>query len=186
MRRIPPALPALVLPVLLLAHAVRAETKFGYVDMRKVVQAVDEGKQARANLERTTEERRRAIDAKSTLFQKMKADYEKQESQLAEDVKRKKQEEMQKAYLDLQKSASDAQEEMQRKEQEVLAAMQAKILQASQDVADKEGIAFVLTRDGVVVAPSAADLTNAVVRRYNERFPAGAGAFPDEKNKAKK
>jgi outer membrane protein len=171
-----PALPALILPVLLCAGGVRAaEVKLGFVDMRRVVQEVAEGKQAIKDLESDTEERRKAIDTKSGALQKMKADFDKQESVLADDVKKKKQEELQRSYLELQKMAADAQEEMARKQQEVLGSMQAKVVQAAQDVAARDGIDYVITKDAFLVAPSAADLTNEVVRRYNERFKVGGG-----------
>jgi hypothetical protein len=47
-------------------------------------------------------------------------------------------------------------------------------------VSDKENFTFVLDKAALLYAPAASDVTNEVVRRYNERFGVGG-----EKPKAK-
>jgi len=41
------------------------------------------------------------------------------------------------------------------------------------EIAERESIAFVMDKASLLFAPQAADITNEVVRRYNDRFGAG-------------
>jgi outer membrane protein len=44
------------------------------------------------------------------------------------------------------------------------------------EVSDKENFTFVLDKAALLYAPAASDITNEVVRRYNERFGGGGQA----------
>jgi outer membrane protein len=183
---------SLILPVTLLsAKAVRAETiKIGYVDVQRAVQEVDEGKAARDKLKGKLEASRGKIESKKVTLQKMQSDYEKQAAVLSEDAKRKKQEELQTALMEAQQSAGKMQEELQGEEQELMGVISKRMLQVISDVSEKEGLAFVLDKGVLLYAPGSADITNEVVRAYNNRFSAAksdaSGAAPVKKADAKK
>ncbi len=51
-----------------------------------------------------------------------------------------------------------------------------RLLQVVAEVSDKENFSFVLDKAALLYAPAASDVTNEVVRRYNERFGTGGGA----------
>jgi hypothetical protein len=68
------------------------------------------------------------------------------------------------------------QEELTSKEQEAMSGISKRLLQVVAEVSDKENFNFVLDKAALLYAPAASDVTNEVVRRYNERFggtPAG-------------
>jgi len=44
------------------------------------------------------------------------------------------------------------------------------------EVSDRESFTFVLDKAALLYAPAASDVTNEVVRRYNERFGGGQAA----------
>ena len=67
-----------------------------------------------------------------------------------------------------------------------------RLLQVVAEVSDRENFTFVLDKAALLYAPAASDITNEVVRRYNERFgasqpkakvapPAGKAAPPPPK-----
>ena len=183
MRRI---LVSLLLPAsLLAAKAVRAEAiKIGYVDVQRAVQEVEEGEQARNRLKSELDDRRKQLDVKKASLQKMQADYEKQATVLSEDAKRKAQEALQKALMEAQQSANEMQEELQGKEQEAMGSISRRMLQVVSEVSEREGLAFVLDKAVRLYAPGSADITNEVVRRYNDKF--AAAAAPAKTDKADK
>ena len=170
---------------LLTARAVQAQSKIGYVDVQRAVQEVEEGKAARARLKGELDKKRADLDQKRATLEKMKTDYDKQAPVLSEDAKKKKQEELQKAFMDAQNQANEMQEELTGKEQEAMQSISKRLLQVVAEVSDRESFTFVLDKAALLYAPAASDVTNEVVRRYNERFGGGAGApsgkAPDKK-----
>jgi len=167
----------LVFALALTARASSAQgataTKIGYVDVQRAVQEVEEGKQARARLKSELDTKRANLDQKRANLEKMKADYDKQAPVLSEDAKRKKQEDLQKAFIEAQNEAGQMQEELSGKEQEAMQSISKRLLQVVAEVSDRENFTFVLDKAALLYAPAASDVTNEVVRRYNERFGKG-------------
>src|SRR5205085_11241464 len=89
---------------------------------------------------------------------------------------RKKQEDLQKAFMEAQNEASQMQEELSGKEQEAMQNISKRLLAVVAEISDKENFSFVLDKAALLYAPAASDVTNEVVRRYNERFGNGGGA----------
>src|SRR5713226_4669917 len=169
----------IALSLLLAARAAHAEgMQIGYVDVQRAVQEVEEGKQARTRLKSELDQKRANLDQKRATLEKMKADYDKQAPVLSDDAKRKKQEDLQKAFAEAQTQAGEMQEELSGKEQEAMQTISKRLLQVVAEVSDRESFTFVLDKAALLYAPAASDITNEVVRRYNERFGATAGKTP--------
>src|SRR5437763_3416839 len=161
----------LALAVALMARPSLAQAaKIGYVDVQRAVQEVEEGKTARARLKSELDAKRANLDQKRANLEKMKADYDKQAAVLSEDAKRKRQEELQKAFIEAQNEAGQMQEELSGKEQEAMQTISKRLLSVVAEISDKESFSFVLDKAALLYAPAASDVTNEVVRRYNERF----------------
>jgi outer membrane protein len=167
----------LALAVVVAARGAFAEgMKIGYVDVQRAVQEVEEGKAARNRLQNELKQKRADLDKKRADLEKMKADYEKQAPVLSDDAKRQKQEQLQKAFVEAQTAAGQMQEELSGKEQEAMQSISKRLLQVVAEVSDKESFTFVLDKAALLYAPAASDVTNEVVRRYNERFGGGGQA----------
>ena len=154
------------------AFAARAQ-KIGYVDVQRAIQETEEGKAARNRLKGEFEQRRAQIDKKSQDLEKMQQEYDKQQSVLSDDAKKKKQEEFQKLLVDTRKSASELQEDLAGKEQQAMQSILQKLNSVVAEIAERESLAYVMDKASLLYAPAAADITNEVVRRYNDRFGAG-------------
>ncbi|HWT84950.1 MAG TPA: OmpH family outer membrane protein [Myxococcales bacterium] len=147
--------------------------KIGYVDVQRAVQEVEEGKAARSRLQAELQQKRSDLDKKRADLEKMKTDYDKQAPVLSDDAKRQRQEQLQKAFVEAQSAAGQMQEELSGKEQEAMQSISKRLLQVVAEVSDRENFTFVLDKAALLYAPAASDVTNEVVRRYNERFGAG-------------
>jgi len=150
--------------------------KIGYVDVQRAVQEVEEGKAARSRLQSELQQKRADLEKKRADLEKMRADYDKQAPVLSDDAKRQRQEQLQKAFVDAQTSASQMQEELSGKEAEAMQSISKRLLQVVAEVSDRESFTFVLDKAALLYAPAASDVTNEVVRRYNERFGGGQAA----------
>lgn len=176
----------LALSVLFAVRAAHAENlKIGYVDVQRAIQEVEEGKSARNRLKAELDQKRADLDKKRANLEKMKADYDKQAPVLAEDAKRKRQEELQKAFIEAQNEAGQMQEELSGKEQAAMQSISKRLLTVVAEISDKDNFSFVLDKAALLYAPAASDVTNEVVRRYNERYGTGtAGAAGKAPQKA--
>src|ERR1700694_20940 len=103
----------------------------------------------------------------------MRTDYDKQAPVLSDEAKRQRQEQLQKAFVEAQNAAGQMQEELSGKEQEAMQTISKRLLQVVAEVSDRENFTFVLDKAALLYAPAASDITNEVVRRYNERFGGG-------------
>jgi outer membrane protein len=169
MRRLLLALPLLVIVLSARANA-QSATKIAFVDVQRAIQEVEEGKAARTRLQAELQTKRADIEQKRANLEKMKADYEKQLPVLSDDAKRKKTDELQKAFVEAQQGAQQMQEELQSKEQEAMQGISKRMVQIVNEVVDREGFTYVLDKAALLYAPPASDITNEVVRRYNDRF----------------
>src|SRR5882757_8817230 len=167
----------LVFAVLVAARSAYAQAmKIGYVDVQRAVQEVEEGKAARSRLQAELQQKRSDLDKKRADLEKMKTDYDKQAPVLSDEAKRQRQEQLQKAFVEAQTAAGQMQEELSGKEQEAMQTISKRLLQVVAELSDRENFTFVLDKTALLYAPAASDITNEVVRRYNERFGTGQAA----------
>ena len=171
---------AFLLATIAFAAAARAQPlKLAYVDVQRAIQETEEGKAARSRLKSEFDQRRAQIDKKSADLEKMQQEYEKQAPVLSDEAKRKKQEDFQKALVEARKSAGDLQEDMNRQEQQAMGSILQRLQQVVAEIAERESLSFVMDKGTLLYAPLPADITNEVVRRYNDKF--GAGEKPGGK-----
>ena len=175
----------LVLSASFASMAARADTKIGYVETQRAVSETEEGKQIIAKLRGEAEDAKKQIEVKQSGLQKMQTDFEKQSSVLSDEAKKKKQEEMQKAYNEYRQSASELQDQIDKKQQQAMNSISQKMLQVIAEVAERDGMAYVADRQALLFAPPSSDVTNEVIRRYNDKYPAGGGAAAEGTKTAK-
>ncbi len=148
------------------AHA--AETKIGFVDMNKALQDTVAGKKAKAELEKEFKAKKDELTKKQTDLKKMGEDFEKKRAVLSDDVRQKKQAELQQEMMKWQESAGQAQMAMQAKEQEALKPILDKLQKAIEKVAKDQGFQMVLEKSqSVVWAQADHDLTGQVVKTFD-------------------
>jgi outer membrane protein len=169
---------SLVALILALAPAARADTRVGVVDFQRAGTECDEGKAAMAALQKQKDEKLKPFKAKQTEFETMRADYEKQASVLSDVVKQQKQADLQKRGEELQQMLMQLQQELGAQEEEMTRGVSDRLNSVVREIADREGIQVVVNKAAVVYAAESLDLTNEVIRKYNTRFPAKAGAAP--------
>jgi outer membrane protein len=180
----------LALPLLFAVSARAQGVKIAFVDLQRAYQEVEEGKAVRTRLQQELAQKRTDLDRKRADLEKMKADYDKQAPVLSDDAKRKKQEELQKAFMDAQNGAQQMQQELTNKEQEAMLGINKRMAQIVNEIVDRENFNYVIDKAALLYAPPSADITNEVVRRYNERFGTASGrsdkkaAAPPPKNAA--
>jgi outer membrane protein len=162
---------ATALAALLLAAPAAAELKIGFVDFRRALNEVEEGKAARASLKRDFDEKQKILAKEEADVKALQTEFEKQVAVLSDDAKRDKAMEIDRRMRDAQSKLMAFQKEISEREQEVTRTIGDKMESITREIAEAEGFTLVFERNnsGLIVGPASLDLTNQLVRRYNEQ-----------------
>lgn len=172
----------------LLAAQPALAQKFGYVDLQRALNEVEEGRVAKAQLKRDFDEKQKQLDAKQDELKRLKADFDKQASLMNEQVKKDKNAELERKFMDLQQTFVALQKDLSEREREATAGIFRKMEAIVREIAEADGFTFVFERNdsGLLYAPASLDLTNELIRKYNAKNPGGgvkpaAASKPAEK-----
>jgi outer membrane protein len=146
-----------------------AETKMGYVDYQRVMLEVDDGKAAKARLQKWLEARQKEIDAEQESLRREKETLDKQASAMSEETRVQKATDLQKKVYDLAQKWEKSRGEAAERERKEMEPIIARIDDVIKNIADREGLGMVFEKrdSGLVFALSQYDLTNEVIRSYN-------------------
>ncbi|MBL8919791.1 MAG: OmpH family outer membrane protein [Myxococcaceae bacterium] len=161
----------------LLATAAHADLKVGYVDLQRALIEVSEGQVAKARLKTEMDKKKAELDAEQAKLTDDKAVLDKQGAMMSEEVRTQKFTEWQKRLYDVMQKAQKVQMDLQEKERTELKKIFERMDPIIAAIAQREGLTMVFekTDSGLVYAPPSLDLTNELVRTYNEKHPAKSG-----------
>jgi outer membrane protein len=171
--------PALLAAALLVSGVAHAELKLGYVDLQRALGEVQEGQSAKARLKAEVDKRTSEVGAEEAKLRDDKAILDKQGAMMSEEVRNQKFTELQKRLIEFTQRAEKLQMELAERERTELKKIFEKMDPIIASIAQREGLTMVFekTDSGLVYAPSNLDLTNELVRTYNEKYPS-KGAQP--------
>lgn len=162
----------IVIILSLLAFSLSASAqKFGVIDLQKAVLATTAGKKAKKQIETEVAKRKKQLEKKRASLQQMNKDLEKKALVLSDDVKAKKQAEIQREAVKLQEMFMKSQQDLQAKER----ALQKPILETLQkvirDIAKKDGydMIFEKAEQRILFAKESVDLTQKVVKEFEKK-----------------
>lgn len=163
----------IILGLMLMAFAgsaSAAETKIGYVDVQKAIQATSAGKKAKENLDGEFAKRKKDLDKKKADIEKMNQDLEKKKAVLSEEVMGKKQMEIQEEMMKFQKVVAENQMELQKKEKELIEPIIDKMRKTIEKVAAEKGYSLILDKQAPAILYHAkdADVTDAVIAAFEK------------------
>jgi len=156
----------------LAAQAVAAsDTKIGYVDMQKAIQGTDAGKKAKKDLEKEFNDKKTELQTKEKDLKKMTEDFEKKSSVLSDEVKQKKQAEIQEEMLKYRDYVGKSQLAIQERERNLTAPILEKLRAIIGDIGQKESYTVILEKaeNSVLWAPKNIDLTDRVVAEFDKK-----------------
>jgi outer membrane protein len=134
---------------------------------------VQEGASAKARLKGEVDKRKGEFEAEQNKLRDDKAVLDKQGAMMSEEVRNQKFTELQKRLFDLTQKAERLQAELADKERVELKKIFEKMDPIIATIAQREALTMVFekTDSGLVYAPASLDLTNELVRTYNDKYP---------------
>lgn len=171
-------------PALALAQA---NVKLAYVDIQRVLLEVEDGKAAKARLQKWLEGRQKEIDREQEALRKEQELLQKQASAMSEETRATKAGELQRKVAELAQKYQKSQGEAVNRERQEMEPIVGKIDQIIAQIAQRDGLTMVFERrdSGLVYALSQLDITNDVIRTYNTAPKAKAPAAPAAKDAKK-
>ncbi|UCG78519.1 MAG: OmpH family outer membrane protein [Nitrospirota bacterium] len=147
------------------------DLKIGYVDMRAALNESEQGKKAKAELEKMIQEKQKGLDAERKKLDETQADLEKKMSLLSDKAKEEKQKEFQEMVQGYQKKLADAQKEINEKEASFTKKILDDIKGIVDDIAKKEGYSLIFekTEISVIFSKDGLDITKRVIETYNSK-----------------
>jgi outer membrane protein len=149
--------------------------RIAYIDVQRVLARSAAGVAAREQLEREKAAMQKDMDTKRKELENLREEIEKKGALLTAEARREKQDQFERKRRDAARLADDYQKELEKKESALLQ----KVLQDISGVIDKFGkernyYLIVEKRGaGVIYASPEADLTDEVIRAYDQQVPKG-------------
>lgn len=158
----------LLLLVAVNSSLVLAKSRYGVVDMQRVILSVDEGKQARQKLEKQIKAKEKLLRKSKQELDTLNKEWQSQAPLLNESAKLKKQQEFQEKFVNLRNKEMEFQAEIKRKEQQATKDIAVKIAQLVEKMAVKMKLDVVFeSSSGLLYVKDPLDLTAKVIENYN-------------------
>jgi len=146
------------------------ETKIGVVDMQRALMETEDGRKAKAKLKKEFERKQKELDERSQNLKVKIEDLQKKRTLLPEQTRLQKEGELQQEMQQVQQIYMRMQQDLAKKEQEATRPILQKMTGIIQKIAGEGGFTVILdrTQSGLVFAKPHLDLTNELIRRYND------------------
>jgi len=154
-----------------------APTRVAVINVQRVLLESNQGKTARVKLERVAQGKQEQAQAMRTELENLEKEISTKRLSLSQD----KLEEMTKSYdekkIALQRFAQDADRELKAEEQKTLIELEKSIRPVIDQIGKEMGFALIFNKleSGLVYASDAVEITDMVIKRYND---ATGGAAP--------
>ena len=143
-------------------------TKFGSVDIQRVLLMSEAGKEAKEQLGQKASKYETEKNAKETELKKLKGELESQGGLLNESARGSKERDYQQRLKEYQRFLKDAQDDLQAKNDEFTGRIVDEIVKVAQDFGKKNGYTAIFVRnDTMIYLDPAADVTDAVLSAFN-------------------
>ena len=110
--------------------AANAQAKFGHVNTQEIIQAMPEYTTAKAEIDKLTAQYEADLKAMQDELQKKADAFDKEQATLPDNIKQRRQTELQEMYQKIQQSYQDNQQALQKASSEKMQAITAKVLEA--------------------------------------------------------
>ena len=107
-----------------------AQAKFGHVNTQEIIQAMPEYNTAKAEIDKLTSQYEADLKAMQDELQKKADAFDKEQATLPDNIKQRRQTELQEMYQKIQQSYQDNQQALQKASSEKMQAITAKVLDA--------------------------------------------------------
>ena len=122
----------------------QAQAKFGHVNTQEIIQAMPEFTTARNEIEALTQQYEADLKSMQDELQKKGDAFEKEQATLPDNIKQRRQQELQDMYTKIQQSYQDNQQALAKASQEKMQVIQTKVLDAIKAVGQAGSFTYIV------------------------------------------
>ena len=134
----------LIIALMMLAPMAAFAQKFGHVNTQEIIQSMPEFNTAKAELEKLTEQYEADLKSMQEELQKKGEAFEKEQATLPENIKTRREQELNDLYQRIQQTYQDNQQALAKAQQEKMAGIQTKMLDAIKAVGQEGGYIYIM------------------------------------------
>ncbi len=176
----------ILLTILLSAATAFAQTQapmIGVIDVQKVVRDSEVGKKALAEVKAVTDKKQQEINQRQSSIQAMQDKLDKQKDILSAEAQEKLKSDINKGMTELRRFREDSEQEIQNKLGIALKGLEEKVVPIIQKMGSERGYSIIVTRDALIYSSPKNDVTDEVIRLFNESATAGSKPAQTQENK---
>ena len=121
-----------------------AQARFGHVNVQEIMQAMPEYTKAKSELETLASQYEADLKSMYDELQKKAEAFDKEQATLPENIKQRRQTELQEMYQKIQQSYQDNQQALGKAQQEKLQAISSKIMDAIKEIGQAGGYVYIM------------------------------------------
>ena len=148
-----------------------AGLKFGFIDMARALNEVNDGKTAKAKLKSDFELKQKKLDKMQTDLREKKEAYDKRKSMMKPEAQQAKEADLQQSLMEVQQVYMQLQQELVESEGQVTQEIRKKLQAILDRMGDRDAYFVIMnTGDAVLYHKRHMDITDDVIREYNKQY----------------
>jgi outer membrane protein len=155
--------------------------KVGSVDLQKALNTCEVGKAAAAKLNKALEDAKKKYETQGQSLQKEQEGLERQSSVLDEQVFKDKVRDFQSRAREWERFRKDVETDIRQQHNELVDKISKELIAVTEQVGKESGFTLVLERSLVPYIDPTLDITDEVIKRYNQKSGAKPGPAPSSK-----
>ena len=121
-----------------------AQAKFGHVNTQEIIQAMPEYTKAKSEIDALQQQYEADLKSMQDELQKKAEAFDKEQATLPDNIKQRRNQELQDMYTKIQQSYQDNQQALQKASAEKMQAIQAKVIEAIKTVGQEGGYVYIM------------------------------------------
>jgi outer membrane protein len=161
--------------LLVLAGSVWAAdvAKIGVVDGQRVLETSTAGQAARAQIKESYQRMEEDMKKRGAEFEELKKQFERNAMVMSQEKREDSQREMQIKQMDLQQLGKKYSGDLKELEQKLTDRIQKDVLKLVAEIGKEEGYLLIVSKPAVLYNPTAIDLTDKLIQKYNAKYGKG-------------
>lgn len=149
-------------------NAFAEEMNIGFIDLQQALNESSSGKKAKTELESLIKTNQEKINEKVAAKERLELDLEKQAVILSPEARDAKEDELEKMEKDIERMIMDANNEMQKKQRNMEISILNELKAIIDEIAKEGNFTLILPADVVIYSAEGNDITNSVIKKYDE------------------
>ena len=151
--------------------------RIGFVDLQRALNETKEGQSAKRRLKRMFTKRQTELDKMTKRIKRMEEGLKKQKSVLSEDAYGKRVEAYRKAFIELQSTYVQHQRDLTERETKETGRILQRMQKILGEIGERDSYTAIVevNEGGIFYFRKSLDLTNELIRLYDQRHPGGKG-----------